>query len=69
MNTLSFWEEFKNSTILQALLTIMIWAAMIYMWIVNAPVPPELSAAGTLTLGFYFGTKVKQLQQQAAAKG
>ncbi len=63
ISTLSFWEEFKNSTILQAVLTILIWSAMIYMWIAKVPMPPELSSAGTLTLGFYFGSKVRAIQQ------
>lgn len=58
---MSFWTAFKNSTILQAVLTIMIWASIIYLVVTGQTVPPELNLAGTAVLGFYFGSKVQQM--------
>lgn len=57
---MSFWTLFKQSTILQAVLTIMIWGSIIYLIVTGQMVPPELKLAGEFTLGFYFGTKVQQ---------
>lgn len=59
---MKFWDAFKNSTILQAVLTIMIWAAVIYLIVMNQPVPELLGSGAVLTLGFYFGAKVQQAQ-------
>ena len=53
-----FWSLLKESVILQALLTLGIWGAVIYLVVVGQPVPEILSMAANLVLGFYFGSKL-----------
>jgi len=55
----TFWDLFKQSIILQAVLTVMLWGVICYLVIVNRTVPDILSAGGMGILGFWFGTKVQ----------
>jgi membrane-bound ClpP family serine protease len=54
----TFWTLLKESVILQAILTIGIWAAVIYLIVVGKEVPEVLTMAANLVLGFYFGSKL-----------
>jgi len=54
----TFWSLLKESVILQAVLTIGIWAAVIYLIVVGKEVPEVLTMAANLVLGFYFGSKL-----------
>jgi membrane-bound ClpP family serine protease len=54
----TFWTLLKESVILQAVLTIGIWAAVIYLIVVGKEVPEVLTMAANLVLGFYFGSKL-----------
>ena len=54
----TFWTLLKESVILQAVLTIGIWAAVIYLIVVGQEVPEVLTMAANLVLGFYFGSKL-----------
>ena len=53
-----FWSLLKESVILQAILTVSIWGAVIYLIIAGQPVPDILNMAANLVLGFYFGSKL-----------
>jgi len=53
----TFWTLFKESVILQGLLTLMLWGAIIYLVVIGRTVPDILSAGGMGILGFWFGTK------------
>lgn len=61
----TFWSLLKESVITQALLTLMIWGAVIYMVVIGQPIPDILAVAASAILGFWFGTKIKY----DAAKG
>jgi membrane-bound ClpP family serine protease len=54
----TFWTLLKESVILQAILTVGIWAAVIYLIVVGKEVPEVLTMAANLVLGFYFGSKL-----------
>jgi membrane-bound ClpP family serine protease len=54
----TFWSLLKESVILQAILTVGIWAAVIYLIVVGHEVPEVLTMAANLVLGFYFGSKL-----------
>ena len=53
-----FWELFRESVILQATLTIGIWAVVLYLVIIGRTIPDVLLGAANLVLGFYFGSKL-----------
>jgi len=54
----TFWSLLKESVILQAVLTLGIWIAVIYLIVTSQVVPDVLSMAANLVLGFYFGSKL-----------
>ena len=54
----TFWSLLRESVILQAVLTLGIWGAVIYLMVVGQSVPDVLSMAANLVLGFYFGSKI-----------
>ncbi len=56
---MTFWEAFKNSTIIQGLITLIVMSAVVYLVVQNMPVPPMLEAFAGLIVGFYFGSKVQ----------
>ena len=53
----TFWQLFKESTIVQALITITLLFAIVYMYVSHQTVPDTLAQAFMLVLGFYFGSK------------
>lgn len=55
----TFWELFKNSIIVQSLVTLMFCAAVVYMYVTGQEVPADLINIMLLILGFWFGTKVQ----------
>ena len=62
MNT--FWTLLKESVIVQALLTLILWCAVVYMVVIGQPVPDILSIAATTVLGFYFGSRISLSRAQ-----
>lgn len=60
----SFWILLKESVILQATLTVLIWAAVVYLSVTGQEIPSLLETAAGLILGFYFGAKQAQLTAQ-----
>jgi len=59
-----FLQLLEDSVILQAVLTVLIWGAIIYMVVTGQEVPELLGGAGMVIFGFYFGVK----QSQAVTK-
>ena len=57
-----FWELLKESVILQAVLTVGIWGAVITMTVQEKQVPEFLLNAAYIVLGFYFGSKLRMAQ-------
>ena len=45
-----------DNSVLQAVLTIMIWAVICYLYVTGQAVPDTLLSAGSIILGFYFHT-------------
>lgn len=61
MNKQSFYQSFftllKDSTLVQASVTLILVIAITYMYLSSMDVPPELINIIMLILGFYFGGK------------
>lgn len=53
----NFWSMFRESVVMQGLLTVGLWAAIIYLIVQDQTVPDLLIAGGNLVLGFWFGAK------------
>lgn len=51
-------QEFAKSTIISGLLAIAIWGAVIYLAVIQAPIPDLLYAGGMSIIAFFFGSKV-----------
>ena len=54
----TFWSLLKESIIVQALMTLMLWGAIVYLAVTGQPIPELLSAGGMGILGFWFGAKI-----------
>ena len=54
-----FWELFKQSIIMQAVLSTVITVTICCMYVAGREVPIELVSAWMLSLGFFFGTKIQ----------
>lgn len=61
----NFWELLRESTIVQALITLMVVGAVVYMAVTNQTIPPFLTDVTSLVIGFYFGSKVQSLVHKA----
>jgi len=57
-----FWTLFKESVILQAIITLVILATVCAMYVTRQTVPENLWSALMLILGFYFGSKVENVK-------
>jgi hypothetical protein len=53
-----FWKLLRESVILQAVLSLLLWSTICYMYLQGRTVPGELLTVGGAIIGFYFGTKV-----------
>lgn len=55
----TFWDLLRESVIIQGLLTVGLWSAILYMAVTGQPIPDILTGGGYAILGFWFGTKVQ----------
>ena len=58
----TFWTLLKESIIVQSLLTLILWCAVVYLVVTGQPVPDILSIAATTVLGFWFGQKLNLIR-------
>lgn len=65
---MDFWEAFKNSTIIQGTITLVVVAGVTYLAVTQQPIPEVLSGWGALVVGFYFGSKVQASVMQGPKK-
>lgn len=56
----TFWRLFEESIVVQALITLALVLATIYMLVTGQQIPDILASALMLVLGFYFGSKSQQ---------
>lgn len=54
-----FWKLLAESVIVQALITLGLIGAVIYLSVAGEEIPELLEAATGLTLGYYFGSKAQ----------
>ena len=62
-----FWELMERSVILQGTLTLVFAGVVVYLIVVDRPVPEIVGYALSTILGFYFGSK-SQLQITASIR-
>lgn len=62
----NFWDLLRESVIIQGLLTVGLWSAILYMAVTGQPIPDILTGGGYAILGFWFGTKVQTAIHQTA---
>ena len=55
----TFWSLFRESIIVQSIVTLLLVSAITYMYIVGQEVPSDLVNVSLLVLGFWFGTKTQ----------
>ena len=53
-----------DNTVLQAILTLLVWGVICYLYVTGQAVPDTLLSAGSIILGFYFHSSA-----QAAMSG
>jgi hypothetical protein len=54
-------ELLYESTIIQGVTTLMLVSVTVYLSIIGAPIPSELSQALFAVIGFWFGSKSQQM--------
>jgi uncharacterized membrane protein YfcA len=65
-----FWDLLEKSVILQATITLVFAGTVVYLIVVNRPVPEIIGYALSSILGFYFGSKSQQqIDANSRAKG
>jgi len=62
-----FKQEFAKSNIMSGILAIGVWGAIIYLAILQAPIPDILFAGGTTVIAFFFGAKQGQAEGRSQA--
>lgn len=62
----TFWRLLEESVITQALVTIALVFAVIYLVVTGQPIPEALFGLASLAMGFYFGSKGALTGAQAA---
>ena len=55
----NFWSLFKESVIVQAIITLILLVTICYMYVTGLEVPDTLGIAFGTVLGFYFGSKTQ----------
>jgi uncharacterized membrane protein YfcA len=67
-----FWEALKESIITQSILTLAIWAAVIYLACTGQTIPEILGVGAGTILGYWFGSKnqyaISQVRKQLAVQ-
>jgi hypothetical protein len=63
-----FWQLLEESVIIQAFLTIGVWASVIVLIFMGRSIPEVLSAGCYTILGFWFGSKTASQIAKAAAR-
>jgi uncharacterized membrane protein len=53
-----FWELLQTSVIVQALITLAVVGATVYLVVSGKPIPDQLRDLTGLVIGFYFGSKL-----------
>jgi len=53
-----FKDQYQKSNIISGWLAVTIWGAIVYLSVVQVPVPDILYAGGMAVIAFFFGTKV-----------
>lgn len=61
-----FWELLEESVIVQALVTLALTGAVVYLAVAGREIPAALLNMTLVALGYYFGSKAQLSATQAA---
>lgn len=53
-------KSIVDGSVLQAILTLLVWGTICYLYITGQAVPDTLLSAGSIILGFYFHSVAQQ---------
>jgi len=62
-----FKDEFSKSNIISGFLAIIVWLAVVYLAIMQLPVPEILYFGGASVIAFFFGSKQGKAEGHTAA--
>jgi hypothetical protein len=62
------FQTLDASTVLQAVLTIIIWGTICYLYASHQTPPDDLLHAGAIILGFYFGSQAQIAINKAVSR-
>jgi hypothetical protein len=65
---MTFWDSFRESVILQGLLTVMLWGVACYMFIVGRSIPDLLAMGCGAVITFWFTSKTTRAVEASVAK-
>jgi len=57
----TFWELLRTSTIIQAIVTLILVSTICYLYINERPVPDTLFQLAGIVVGFWLGQKSQQI--------
>jgi len=63
-----FWEMFRESIIVQSIITVAVVLTVLYLYATGQEVPIGLGQLGTLVMGFWFGTKSQYVVESYVRK-
>jgi len=64
-----FWDLFKESIIMQGLITLIVIGSTCYLIVTSQPVPELMQALVTLVVGFFFGAKTTKASTSGYVSG
>ena len=62
-----FWDAMNKSILVSSMLALCVWSAILYLAIVQTPIPEVLAAGGALILGYFFGSRSGQQIERVQA--
>jgi hypothetical protein len=65
---MTFWDSFRESVILQGLLTVGLWGVASYLFIIDKPVPDLLAMGCGAVITFWFTSKTTRAVEASVAK-
>ena len=63
-----FLSDLNTNSVLQAVLTIMVWGVISYLYATGKAVPDTLLSAGSIILGFYFHSAAQEVLTPKSSK-
>jgi len=63
---MTFWDALNKSVLISGIIAVGCWGTIIYLSVIQTPIPQILETGGIAILAFYFGAKVQQAGSERA---